>query len=149
MKKAAKKRLLATDVGGVLKEHRRFPGDEKVRWVPKSKWALKKLCKKRKLYIISYVRPGRSDLLRKTLRASFVPDYIPEKRWHFVHSRPAKIDIMKKYGIPTLIDDRPDIIGWVEEAGLRGILFRGQDYPDWKHVVHSVLSMDSVHLEDC
>ena len=137
------KTLLSTDVGGVLKEHKRYDGD--VRWIPCSEWALRKLCKFHKMHIISHVRPENKSSLKRMLRKSFVPKYIPEKRWHFTYTREAKVDVMKKYGIPTHIDDRPDIIEWVKKAGLEGILFRGTNFPNWWSVVDYLTNQDCNH----
>lgn len=139
----------ATDVGGVLREHKRNPCDKEIRWVEKSKWALKKLLHMQhmghiqEVHIISHVRPENTENLRNILRNSFVKDYIPEERWHFVHQRQDKIKVMKEYSIDTLVDDRPDIIQWVKEAGLCGILFRSKDFPDWKSVIRYVRFSES------
>ena len=130
--------LLATDIGGVLKEHKRFKGDDQVRWIKHAEWALSKLAKRRKLYIISHVKPENTERLRNMLRGTFVERYIPEERWHFVHERYHKIYIMQKFSIPTLIDDRRDIIQWVTEAGLCGIRFGSNDFPNWKTVVRQI-----------
>jgi len=133
-----KKQPLATDVGGVIKEHKRFEGD--VRWVPGARWALCRLSRMYKLHIISHVKPDEEVRLRKLLKDSFVHYYIAEKNWHFVYTRQDKINVMKRYNINTLIDDRPDIIEWVEESGLRGILFRSKTFPDWCTVVRALKS---------
>src|SRR3954469_17254776 len=88
-----KEGVLAVDVG-VLKEHKRFPGD-KVRWIPDAEWALNKLKGHFKLYIICHVDPHEEPRLREELRGSFVVKYIPEERWFFVYERHDKVDVMK------------------------------------------------------
>lgn len=140
-----KKVHIATDVGGVIKEHKEFEGD--LRWVPCARWGLCRLAKRYKLHIISHVKRENEARLKRILRESFVQDYIPESRWHFVYTRPDKIQVMKRCGISTLIDDREDIIDWVERAGLNGILFRSESFPDWcavvRHLRSHVLSYDT------
>lgn len=127
---------LATDVGGVLKENNRH-GD--VVWIPGAKHALCNLSDHYHLSIISKVRKGRTERMKYVLRNSFVADYIPEDRWHFVHDRRKKVKIMKLYSISTLIDDRKDVIHAVEKAGLTGIHFRSKEFPDWKSVLKRLL----------
>ena len=130
---------LATDVGGVLKRHKRDKDDTEVRWMPGSKWALSKLSKRRTLYIISHVTPDQKENLKSILRSSFVPRYIPEERWFFVYNRMDKIRVMEREGIPTLIDDRADIIQWVRDAGMCGIQFGTEGFEDWEMVVREIL----------
>jgi len=131
---------MGIDVGGVLKEHSHESNlhDGETRWVPKAEWALKRLHKIRKLYIISRVHPGHTNAMRNLLRNSFVIKYIPESRWFFVPQRIDKVTIMQQHGIGTLVDDRRDIIEWVKEAGLCGILFRSKEYPNWKSIVQEL-----------
>jgi hypothetical protein len=137
---------IATDVGGVLKERKCNDSDPTI-WIKGAREALHRLSKHNEMYIISHVRPENEEKLKDMLRHSFVPRYIPEKRWFFVYEREKKLEVMMKHNVKGLIDDREELVKMVNEAGLLGLQFRSPCFRNWKMVLAKLLPF-SQQLED-
>ena len=119
---------IAIDVGGVLIVKKDKTGAdtnfdvEDVKWMPGSLQAVEELSKKYDLYILSFCGKKTENETRIALRNK-VEIFIPEEKWIFTRKREDKTKRMIEHEITTLIDDTPQIIGWVQDAGLKGILF--------------------------
>ena len=143
---------LAIDVGGVLLEKRDLSGSDTnfdvadVRWVPGALEAVKKLKPHFDLYVLSFCGKKTEMETRDALKQYIISE-IPEEKWIFTRKREHKVNRMKDYGISTLIDDTQSIIEWVNDAGLKGIHFRGPVYKNWDVVVSNLLNNEKKQVK--
>jgi hypothetical protein len=132
-------RKLAIDVGGVLIAKKHEDGadtnfdESNVKWLDGALAAVESLSANHELYVLSFCGKKTEMETRRALGA--VKHIIPEERWIFTRKREHKVREMKNRAIPTLIDDREDIIRSVREQGLQGIHFGSGETPDWLAVV--------------
>lgn len=134
------KEKIAIDVGGVLIEKKVKYGPDTnfdpndIKWIPGALNAVRELSALYDVYILSFCGKRTEWETRQTLRRE-VARYVPETKWIFTREREHKVDQMNQRGITTLIDDTPEIISWVDEAGLCSIHFLSDTFPDWPTVV--------------
>jgi len=130
---------LAIDVGGVLIEKKDRSGPDtnfdldNVKWIDGALDAVRILSQNYDLYILSFCGKRTEMETREALRSK-IAKWIPEEKWIFTRKREHKVDQMQKHGITWLIDDTASIIKWVDDAGLIGLHFGSQRFPDWAAV---------------
>lgn len=138
------RRKLAIDVGGVLiaKKHEAGPDTnfsvDNVQWLPGALEAVDALAASYEISILSFCGKKTEEETRVALGA--IRHVVPEERWIFTRKREHKVREMKKRDIPTLVDDRLDIVEDVRKHGLAAVHFGSDEYPDWATVSNHLLA---------
>lgn len=131
--RTATKERIALDVGGVLVDTRSRASDAGADHAADAEFmegafdAVRRLAERYDLYIISFCGATTERHTRARLREAGFDEFIPAHQWHFTRDRRDKPDVMERYHITTLVDDRRDIVQHVRERKLRGLLFTSWD----------------------